>query len=130
MIERVARRLNGAFLRGYGTGQFTDEHSDDWLWERAAPEATRANWLRLARAAIAAMREPEDWRIDTPEGNAIMARRQGAYTEACRQTDCMNRGFNETDTGKCAACADLADFVIEAYWRALIDEALEGRVSA
>jgi hypothetical protein len=80
---------------------------------------------QIACAAIAAMREPTEWRIDSPEGKKIMALRKPAYIAACRQTNCAARGFDETNCGCCAYCADIADDIIETHSRAMIDAVLK-----
>lgn len=111
MIERVKLALRGfeaAWLLDTGSVNPSGERYED----------------AKARAAIEAMREPVKWSIGTPEGDRIMGLLRPARIEACRQTDCAERGFNETDCGNCAACADMTYFVGEAYWRAMIDEAL------
>lgn len=78
---------------------------------------------KAARAAIAAMREPTEWRIDSEEGKAIMQSRRAGYVAACHQNSECNRA--ESDRGSCAWCADVADSIIEAHWQAAIDEALK-----
>jgi polyferredoxin len=42
---------------------------------------------------------------------------QALYKVVCRQTNCADRGFDETDCGKCAFCADVADDVIGTYFK-------------
>lgn len=34
------------------------------------------------------------------------------YKIVCEQTNCMDRGFDEANSGKCAACADTAESVV------------------
>jgi hypothetical protein len=115
MVERVARAL-------YET---IPEEGVDEPWEELAGTHTADFWVRHARSAVAAMREPTSWRIDSPEGQAIMALRRPAYIEACRQTNCAERGFNESQCGQCAYCADIADHIIEVHSKAAIDAALK-----
>lgn len=107
-MSEIVDRVKQAFRR-----QFETELSDGNV---GAEE--------LARAAIEAIREPLKYVLLTPEGDRIHALLRPARIEACRQTDCCRRGFDEANCGKCATCADIADFVGEAYWRAMIDAAL------
>ena len=91
--------------------------------------------FRDARAALSAIsaagwavvpKEPTDWKYNTPEGDAVAARRQPAYEIVCEQTNCADRGFDPKSCGKCAYCADIADAVIEGHQAATLAAAPQG----
>jgi hypothetical protein len=94
-------------------------------WDVAETESQLAIGRDLVRIVLEAVREPTEWRADTPEGTAIMALRHPAYVAACRQTNCADRGFDEATGGECAFCADLADEVIETHSKSVVDTALK-----
>lgn len=112
MVERVAQVISEAMF-GFWDGD-----------EKHIPTSPAGQAMQAVRAAIAAMREPTVWRIDTAEGKAIMALRKPAYVAVCRQTNCSGRGFDPEDSGCCAWCADIADDVIETHSRSICDAAL------
>lgn len=73
----------------------------------------------IVRAVLRALVGPVEWRIDSPEGAAIMAQRRAAYVAACRQIDC---GRADEHQGTCARCADMADHILEAWIGSVLGE--------
>ena len=58
MVERVARAIHAEFHRNTLSGRSGEPAAD--AWKRSAAYDGREEWFAMARAAIAAMREPAE----------------------------------------------------------------------
>ena len=83
----------------WGAGPATDRGKPVWQFYEPA-----------VRAGIVTMLNAD--------GN--LSERRPAYIAACEQTDCCGRGFDATQAGQCAACADMGDAVLRAYFEAVL----------
>jgi len=73
----------------------------------------------LVRTLLRALVGPVEWRLDTPEGAAIMEQRKSAYVAACRQQGCERPADQQ---GTCALCADIGDHIVEAWIGSVLGE--------
>jgi len=87
--------------------------------DRLQADVTATDPREVVRAVLRALVGQAEWRLDTPEGAAIMEQRKSAYVAACRQQGCERPADQQ---GTCALCADIGDHIVEAWIGSVLGE--------